>query len=83
MGYKEIRYEDVDWCRSRWPRGLRHELSSLARTPGSCVRIPHKGMNVCVYVYTMFVLSFFCGFGLTSPLGPLGSGSLGLFVQVP
>jgi hypothetical protein len=26
-------------CRSQWPRGLRHELSSLARTLGSWVRI--------------------------------------------
>jgi hypothetical protein len=29
-------------CRSQWPRVLRHELSSLARTLGSCVRIPLK-----------------------------------------
>jgi hypothetical protein len=27
-------------CRSQWPRGLRHELSSLARMLGSWVRIP-------------------------------------------
>jgi hypothetical protein len=31
-------------------RGLRHELSSLARTVGSLVRIPLKGwMSVCIY----------------------------------
>jgi hypothetical protein len=29
-------------CRSQWPRGLRHELSSPARTAGSWVRIPIK-----------------------------------------
>jgi hypothetical protein len=40
---------------SKWPRGLRHELSSLARTLGSWVRIPLKAwMSVCIY--SMFVL---------------------------
>jgi hypothetical protein len=43
--------------RSQWPRGLRHELSSLARTLGSCVRVPLEAwMSVCVY--SVFVL--FC-----------------------
>jgi hypothetical protein len=37
-------------CRSQWPRGLRHKLSSPAQTPGSWVRIPLKAwMSVCVY----------------------------------
>jgi hypothetical protein len=36
--------------RSQWPRGLRHELSSLSQTLGSCVRIALKTwMSVCVY----------------------------------
>jgi hypothetical protein len=36
--------------KSKWPRGLRHELSSPARTMGSGVRIPLKAwMFVCVY----------------------------------
>jgi hypothetical protein len=36
--------------RSQWPRGLKHELSSLARTLGSWVRIPLEAwMSVCVY----------------------------------
>jgi hypothetical protein len=40
-----------------WPRGLRHELSSIARTLGSWDRIPLKAwMTVCVY--SVFVL--FC-----------------------
>jgi hypothetical protein len=43
--------------RSQWPSGLRHELSSLARTLGSWVRILLKGMDVCVCVYSVFVLS--------------------------
>jgi hypothetical protein len=44
-------------CRSQWPRGLRHELSSLSRMLGSWVRIPLKAwMSVCVY--SMFML--FC-----------------------
>jgi hypothetical protein len=37
-------------CRSQWPCGLRYELSSLARTLGSWVRIPLKAsVSVCVY----------------------------------
>jgi hypothetical protein len=41
---------------SQWPCGLRLELSSLARTLGSCVRIPLKvWMYVCVL--SVFVLS--------------------------
>jgi hypothetical protein len=45
-------------CRSQWPRGLRHELSSLARTLGSWVQIRPKawpafrlglGCSVCRY----------------------------------
>jgi hypothetical protein len=41
---------------SRCPRGVRHELSSLAGTLGSWDRIPLKGMDVCVRVYSVFVL---------------------------
>jgi hypothetical protein len=38
--------------RSRYPSGLGHALSSLARKPGSCVRIPLRAwmFGVCVYV---------------------------------
>jgi hypothetical protein len=37
-------------CRSQWPRGLSHELSSPARTLGSWVGIPLEAwMSVCVY----------------------------------
>jgi hypothetical protein len=47
----------VPRCRSQWPHGLRHELSWLAGTLGSWVRIPLKAwMSVCVY--SVFVL--FC-----------------------
>jgi hypothetical protein len=36
--------------RSQWPRSLRHELPSLARTLGSWVPIPLEvWMSVCVY----------------------------------
>jgi hypothetical protein len=45
----------INWRRSQWPRGLRHEPSSLARTLGSWVRIPLEvWMSVCVY--SVFVL---------------------------
>jgi hypothetical protein len=40
-------------CRSQWPRGLRHELSSLARTLGSRVRIP---LEAWMSVFILFVL---------------------------
>jgi hypothetical protein len=40
--------------RSQWPRGLWHELLSLARTLGSWVRVPLKG-RMSVYVYLVFV----------------------------
>jgi hypothetical protein len=44
-------------CPSQWPRGLTHELSSLARKLRSGVRIPLKAwMSVCIY--SVFVL--FC-----------------------
>jgi hypothetical protein len=37
-------------CRSQWPRGLRHELSSPTRRLWSRVRIPlEPWMSVCVY----------------------------------
>jgi hypothetical protein len=42
--------------RSQWPRGLRHKLSSFARTLGSWVRIPLEEC-MCVCVYYVFVLS--------------------------
>jgi hypothetical protein len=45
----------VVYGRSQWPRGVRHQLSSLARTLGSWVRIPLEAwMSVCVY--SVFVL---------------------------
>jgi hypothetical protein len=43
-------------CWSQWPRGLRHELSSLAQTLGTWDRISLEAcMSVCVY--SIFVLS--------------------------
>jgi hypothetical protein len=44
--------------RSQWPRGLRHELSSLARTLASWVRIPLKAWkSLCVCdVFVSFCL---------------------------
>jgi hypothetical protein len=40
----------LKYCRSEWPRGIRHEMSSLARTLGSWILIPLKAwMFVCVY----------------------------------
>jgi hypothetical protein len=42
-------------CRSQWPRGLRHVLSSLARALESWVQIPLKEW-MSVYFYSLFVL---------------------------
>jgi hypothetical protein len=45
----------IQISRSQWPRGVRHELSSFARTLGSWVRIPVEAwMSDCVYF--VFVL---------------------------
>jgi hypothetical protein len=56
-------------CRSWWPRCLRHEPSSPARTLRSWVRIPLKAwMLVCVY----FVCVALCtGRGLASDWSPV------------
>jgi hypothetical protein len=43
-------------CRSQWPRGLRHEMSSSGQTLGASIRIPLEAwMFICVY--SVFVLS--------------------------
>jgi hypothetical protein len=39
--------------RSQWPSGLRH---GLARTLGSWARTPLKGMDICVCVYSVYVV---------------------------
>jgi hypothetical protein len=57
MYHLPLHYEISAFCThrlfmrgSQWLRGLRHELSSLARTLGSWVRIPLQAwMSVCVY----------------------------------
>jgi hypothetical protein len=43
--------------RIQFPRGLRHELSSLARTLGSWARIPLKAW---MSVFCEFILCFCC-----------------------
>jgi hypothetical protein len=56
-------------CWSQWPRGLRHELSLLAQTLVSWVRIPLKAwMSVCVY--SVFVISC-VGSGLAMASSPI------------
>jgi hypothetical protein len=60
---------DSSRCRSQWPRGLRHELSSLARTLGSCVRIPLKAW-MSVYIYCVFAM-FCVGRGLGTGSSPV------------
>jgi hypothetical protein len=42
------------YCPSHWPRGLRHELSSLARTLGSWVGIQLKAWM------SVFILCLYC-----------------------
>jgi hypothetical protein len=45
------------FCRSQWPRSLRHELSSSVRTLGSWVRMQLKAW---VSAFILFVLSCVC-----------------------
>jgi hypothetical protein len=42
--------------RLQWPRGLRNELFSPARTLGTWVRILFEAL-MFVYIYSVFVLS--------------------------
>jgi hypothetical protein len=56
-------------CQLQWPRGLGHELSSLAWTLGSWVRIPLKAL-ISVCVYSGFVL-FCVGSGLVTGWSPV------------
>jgi hypothetical protein len=46
-------------CRPQWPRGIKHEPSSPARTQGSWIRISLEAwMTVCVYsVFGLFCVS--------------------------
>jgi hypothetical protein len=55
---KELELTNQNVRRSQWPRGLRHDTSSLTRTLGSWVRI-----YVCVYFVSCIVLCV--GSGLT------------------
>jgi hypothetical protein len=51
LGYASINVGLLySYSPSQWPRGVRHELSLLARTLGSWVRIPLEAwMSACVY----------------------------------
>jgi hypothetical protein len=54
-------------CRSQWPRGLRHVLSSLARMLGVWVRIQHKAWMFGVYLCLLCVFVVLClGRGLAT-----------------
>jgi hypothetical protein len=47
----DIPMTEVTHWRSQCPRGLRHELSSPARTLGSWVKIPLKAwMSICASI---------------------------------
>jgi hypothetical protein len=46
----------LDLCRSQWPRGLRHVMSSSTQALGSWVRIPLEAW-MSVQVYFVFVFS--------------------------
>jgi hypothetical protein len=59
------------WSRSQWPRGLKHELSSLARKLGSWVGIPLKPWMSVLCAFTLFVLFCVGGSGLTTGWFPV------------
>jgi hypothetical protein len=44
-------------CRSQWPRGLRHELSSPAPTLRSWDRIPLRHGCLCVRFFCFYIVS--------------------------
>jgi hypothetical protein len=48
----------VKYCQSQWPHSLRHELSSLAPTLGSWVRIPLRTwmFGVCMRLFCVCVV---------------------------
>jgi hypothetical protein len=54
---------------SQWPCGLKHELSSLARTLGSWVRIPLEvWMSSCAFIPVRYELNFYILFTWNSVL---------------
>jgi hypothetical protein len=67
--FSSISYGNSALCRSQWPSGLRHEISSPAQTLGSWVWIPLEGW-MFVYVYSVFML-FCVGSGLATGWSPV------------
>jgi hypothetical protein len=59
-------------CRSRWPSGPRHVLSSFARKPGTRVRIPYKAwmFGVCMRLFCICVV-LCLGSGLATGWSPV------------
>jgi hypothetical protein len=57
-------------CRSQWPRGLRHELSSPARNTGIMGSNPTRGMDVCVRLFFVCALLCVCS-GLATGWSPV------------
>jgi hypothetical protein len=49
--YFRVQYYVIS--RSQWPRGLRHELSTAARTPGSWVQNSTPVMDVCIHLFCL------------------------------
>jgi hypothetical protein len=67
---KHLVISNLRRSRSQWPRGLKHELSSLARTLGSWVWIPLKGW---IFYARLFCVCFvLCvGRGLATDWSPV------------
>jgi hypothetical protein len=61
--------QTLKFCRSQWPRGLRHEPSSPTRTLGSWVPIPIESlMSACVFSVCVVLC---VGSGLSSGWSPV------------
>jgi hypothetical protein len=43
----------ITLCRSQWRRGLRHELSSLARNTGMVGSNPTQSLDVCLRLFCL------------------------------
>jgi hypothetical protein len=71
QGIQKQLFSSLQWHKSRpqWPRGLSHELSSLARTQGSCVRISLKAwISMCIYSVCVVLFVGSCLATCSSPV---------------
>jgi hypothetical protein len=67
--------------RSQWPRRLRHQVSSLARTLGSWVRIPLKAWVSVLCAFILCCVVLYVGRGLATGWAPI-QGDLPTVIRI-